>query len=392
MDNIVLNRKCILTPQPDCPFASEMVLNPGIVKDPKTGRIHMLVRTSGPCHEKQLDGKLPPFPIYFAYAYSDDDGESFCFDLERPALAPNVEYDVEKLFITNGRGERVPNYANGCLEDPRMFFIEGECYCAIAARPFPPGPYWINDDPVQCMPEWAKKDDSPIGNQKNYTVTVLYKVDLDALTSGDYDNAFTYISDLTDPTMGEDRDVLFFPEKMMIDGKMQYVMIHRPQHPDNYEEFTETRPSIVISAAPDLYSFVKSGAKRKILYAPSLSWQGNRVGGSTPPIPLGGGEWLFNFHGKENDDMGYAQSFMILTERENDFPEVTHLYPEKWVVNEADFEKPSKFTIPCVFFTGNVLLGEKLLISYGAADENAAVMTLDFKKIVDTLRKYPYNG
>ena len=390
MDNIVLERKCILTPQPGCPFASEMVLNPGMIKDTKTGRIHMLVRTSGPCPEKQIEGKPLPFPIYFAYAYSNDGGKSFTFDLERPALAPRVEYEEEKLWINNGRGERVPNYANGCLEDPRLFFIEGECYCAIAARIFPPGPYWIYDDPVQCMPEWAKNPNSTVGNHKNYTVTVLYKVDLDALSRKDYDRAFTYISDLTDPEKGEDRDVFLFPERMMIDGKMQYVMIHRPHHPDNYAEISEQRPSMVISAAEDLYSFAKGATRRKILYAPDLQWQGNRVGGSTPPISLGNGEWLFNFHGKENDDMGYAQSFMILKEVDNDFPEVTHLYPKKWVVNEADFESPSKFSIPCVFFTGSIRQGDELLISYGAADENAAVMRLDFNKIVNTLRKYPY--
>ena len=35
MENIVLNRKCILTPVKGCSWASEMVLNPGMVKDPE---------------------------------------------------------------------------------------------------------------------------------------------------------------------------------------------------------------------------------------------------------------------------------------------------------------------------------------------------------------------
>ena len=54
--NVVLNRTCILRPVADCPFASEMVLNPGLVEDPKTGRLHMLVRVSGPCPEKAARG------------------------------------------------------------------------------------------------------------------------------------------------------------------------------------------------------------------------------------------------------------------------------------------------------------------------------------------------
>ena len=388
--NVVLNRKCILRPVPTCPFASEMVLNPGIIEDPKTGRIHMLVRVSGPCPEKQLPGCPMPFPIFFAYAWSDDGGKNFDFDLSRPALAPRVEYELENMYLTDGRGNRVPNYHNGCIEDPRLLFIEGECYCIIAARTFPAGPYWVHDDPVQCMPAWAKAEDNPIGNQGNVTTTVIYKVDLDRLAEKDYERAFTYITDLTDPQYGEDRDVFIFPEKMKIDGKMQYVMIHRPHHPDAYEGISESRPAIVLAAAEDLYSLKSRTAKRRVLYAPELSWQGDKVGGSTPPIPMGDGKWLFNFHARASEKIGYAQSFMILSEKENDFPEISHLYPKPWIVNEADFEAPAKFPIPCIFFTGIVKRGDTLLVSYGAADENAAVMELDYNLIVSELEKHPY--
>lgn len=392
MENIVLKRKCILEPVKGCSWASEMVLNPAIVEDPETGRIHMLVRVSGPYPEKRLDGKPLPYPIFMAYGYSDDGGESFEFDFDRPALAPMLEYDEEKLWIKDGRGQLVPAYQNGCMEDPRLFFIEGECYCTLACRMFPPGPYWEQDDPVQCMPEWAKSESSPFNTQENVTVTVLYKVDLKALSAKDYDKAFQFVTYLTDPARGQDRDVVILPEKMMIDGKMQYVMLHRPVTPDKYGEFCETRPSMVFSAAEDLYSFAKGATRRELLYAPTLDWQSNRVGASTPLIPMGNGEWLLSFHGKRDDDTGYAQSFMILRERENDFPKITHLYPKRWIVNEADFESPRKFGIPCVFFTGMIKKEGKLFVSYGAADEFAAVMELDYPKLLDVLRKYPYKG
>ena len=103
------------------------------------------------------------------------------------------------------------------------------------------------------------------------------------------------------------------------------------------------------------------------------------------------GPWLLNFHGKKDDTVGYTQSFMILKERDGDFPEITHLYPKRWIVNEAYFEEPRKFGIPCVFFTGAVPMGDKLFISYGAADEFAAVMELDMSKIISVLHNYPYN-
>lgn len=392
MENIVLNRKCILSPVKDCDWASEMVLNPAIIKDPETNRIHMLVRVSGPYPEKQLEGKPLPYPIFMAYGYSDDNGENFEFDFDTPALAPMLEYDADKIWVSNGNGEKVPAYHNGCLEDPRLFFIEDQCYLTLACRMFPPGPYWEQDIPTQCAPDWALSDDSPFFIGDNYTVTVLYKVDLKALGNKDYSNAFTFITNLTDPKYGQDRDVVLMPNKMMIDGKLQYVMIHRPVTPNEYDEFNETKPSIVLSAAPDFYSFALNATKREIIYSPSEEWQGNRVGASTPVIDMGNGEWLLCFHGKQNDEKGYAQSFMILREKENDFPEITYLYPKRWITNAADFERPAKFGIPCVFFTGMIKQDEQLLVSYGAADEFAATMTLDYNKLVEVLRKYPYKN
>ncbi len=391
LNDIVLRRKCILSPVADCPWASEMVLNPAVIKDPDTGRIHMLVRVSGPMPEKGLPGRPEPFPIYLAYACSEDGGENWMFDFSRPALAPALAYTPEGLWITDGRGRRVPNYINGCIEDPRLFFLEEECYCTVAGRPFPPGAYWAHAA-GNNIPDWAGDPASPLGNIKNVTTSVLYKVDLKALAAGEYERAFTYVTALTDPNVGDDRDVMLFPKKMRIDGQMQYVMIQRPHNPSRYAGFTAAKPSIVLAAAPDLYDFAKRATRRILLYSPTLPWQNERVGASTPPIDLGNGEWLLNFHAKKDAVEGYAQSFMILKEQENDFPVITHLYPEKWIVNEEDFEVPRKFKTPCVFFTGLIPQGDTLLASYGAADQYAAVMKIDFKKLLSVLRAHPYGA
>ena len=390
MRNIILNRKCILKPVKNCTWASEMVLNPAIIEDRKTGRIHMLVRTSGPYPEKKQDGMPMPFPIFMAYAYSDDGGETFNFDFSRPAIAPTLEYDPDKIWCIDDRGEKVPAYYNGCLEDPRFFYIGDECFLTLACRMFPPGPYWEHDDPVQCMPSWALEDSSPFGTQKNPTVSLLYRVDLDALGRMDYDRAFRYVTNLTDPIYGEDRDVILFPKRMIIDGELQYVMIHRPVTPNKYDKFSVQRPSIVISAAKDFYSFAKCATRRELFYTPSLDWQGNRVGASAQLVDMGDGEWLMSFHGKKDDATGYTQSFMILKESENDFPVITHLCPERMITAEADFEQPRKFGIPCVFFTGMIKLADRLLISYGAADEFAAIMELDYNNLVNKVKEYPY--
>jgi len=387
MKNIVLERKEILRPQESVDWASEMVLNPAIIKDPKTNRIHMLVRTTGPCAGLGLPETPEPFPIFFAYAWSDDNGKNWEFDWDTPALAPAMKQEKAELWIENGKGEKVPNYTNGCIEDPRLFWVEGECYCTAACRMFAPGPYWIHDEPTQCAPEWAKGEENPFMTQKNQTVTVMYKVDLEALAEKDYKNAFKYITNLTSVANGEDRDVFLFPEKMKIKGKDMYVMIHRPHHPDGYEGITETRPSIMLSAAESIYDLADNAAYRMVLYAPTENWQTEKVGGSTPPLPLGNGEWLFNFHGKKDSVVGYAQSFMILKEVDDDFPEIAHICKEPWIVNEADFEKPRRCKTPCVFFTGMIESGSNLLIAYGAADERVGIMTVDYNLLLEELRK-----
>ena len=390
MENVVLKRKCILTPPKGISWASEMVLNPAIIIDPKTKRTHLLIRTTGPYPEKQCEGKPLPYPIFLAYAYSDD-GENYEIDFETPALAPMLNNNLDDLWTFNGKGEKTPAYMNGCIEDPRLFWVENSLYLTVACRMFPPGPFWEYDDPQQCMPEWAKSSENPFHTQKNPTVTLLYRVNLDMLSQKNYSAAFKYITNLTSPVYGEDRDVFLFPKKMKIDGKMQYVMIHRPYCPDNYFGITQNKPSIMISAAEDFYSFAEKSSRREILYSPTEDWQAEKVGGSTPPVDIQNGEWLLNYHGKKDDKIGYGQSFMILKEQENDFPRITYLCPEKWIVGEEDFEMPNKAAIPAIFFTDSVKCGDKLIVSYGACDEKACIMELDCNKIISEVKRFPYN-
>lgn len=385
-NKLVKWRKKLLSPVQNVEWASEMVLNPALITDPKTGRIHMIFRSTGPWKQAKLPGKPLPFPIFFGYGWSDD-GENFNFDLEKPALAPALKYEKDEIFVINTKGEKVPDFSNGCVEDPRLFFIEDTCYMTAACRMFPPGPYWDHDDPVQCMPEWALGDENPFDTQINPTVDILYEVDLDALSAQNYDKAFKYVTHLTDPEKGEDRDLFFFSEKMKINGEECYVMIHRPHHPDRYG-LNDNRPSIVMSAAKSLYDFAKgSGVYRTLLLSPDLDWQAEKVGASVPPIKLPDGTWLLNYHGKKDLIEGYAQSFMILEETDNNFPKIKHICNDPMIVNVEDFEAPSKFKTPCVFFTGLVEHEGDLLVSYGAADEHIGLMKIDYPLLLDILAK-----
>ena len=389
MNEIVLWRKKLLSPVENSYWASEMVLNPAIIEDPKTKRIHMLFRATGPCPQARIEGEPMPYPIFLGYGYSDD-GENFTFDLENPALSPALNYEKEKIYLTNYKGEKVPDFTNGCLEDPRLFFVDDVCYMTVACRMFAPGAYWKTDGTGgACIPKWANnKEENPFGTHLNPTVTVLYKVDLDELSNKNYKKAFTYITNLNNPKYGEDRDVVFFSKKMMVDGKECYVMLQRPVTPDTYPEFTATKPSMVISAAENFEDFATdNNVKRRLILSPTEPWQDERVGASVPPLEIGEGRWLLNYHGKKDDIEGYGQSFMIFKKVENDIPVIEKISLEKMIGCEAEFEKPSRFTIPCVFFTGMIFHKGDLLVSYGAADERVGLLKIDYKKLMEKMEE-----
>jgi predicted GH43/DUF377 family glycosyl hydrolase len=372
-----------------------MVLNPGIILDPRTGRIHMLFRATGPWPAKRLPGRPLPYPIFLGYAWSDDRGATWESDFSRPALAPGLAYPIEDIYIRNCDGERVVNHANGCIEDPRLFFLDGQCYLVAACRLMPPGPYWEHDEPTQCAPAWVGTPENPFGQaaSKNVTVNVLFKVDLERLAAKDYDHAFRYVIHLTDPERGEDRDVVMFPERLTVGGRRQYVCIHRPVRPENYPFVKEKLPpSIFVCAAEDLKDFRKDLPTRRIMAAPLFPWEGNRIGASAPPLRISGTEWLLCYHGKQDDVVGYTQSFMILEDAPDGLPRVTHRCPDRLMFAREPWELPNKFKTPCIFVTGLVRLGDELLFSYGAADERAGVARADCGTLVSHVRTFDAQG
>lgn len=390
--SLVHSRRLLFEAPNNSPWASEMVLNPGIIQDPVTGRIHMLVRTTGPCPEKQLPGCPLPFPIFLAYAWSDDNGKTWQADFSRPALAPKVCYEIDELYIRNCNGETVVNHANGCIEDPRLIILDGQCYLIVACRLMPPGPYWEVDQPCQCSPAWISTDKNPFGKAalRNVTVNVLFKVDLARLAGKDYDRAFQYVIHLTNPEFGEDRDVVLFSEKLTINGRKQYVCIHRPVRPANYPFVKQDLPpSIFVCASDDLKTIWKETKTQTLMAEPAFPWEGNRIGASALPLRISDTEWLLCYHGKQDDAVGYTQSFMILEEQPDDFPRVTHRCPERLMYAQEPWEMPNKFKTPCVFVTGLIRVGDALMISYGAADQRVGIAAIDFHALLKHLRRFP---
>ncbi|RAV05178.1 hypothetical protein [Paenibacillus sp. YN15] len=395
--------KPVLEPVPGCDWAEKMVLNPAIIKDPDSNEIHMLFRATGPWPQKRREGCHDPYPIFLGYAKSNDAGETWDADFSRPALAPALGYEEHELYITDIDGNKVRNYANGCVEDPRIFYVEGELYVTVACRLFPPGPYWLSSQhpPVETryeyVPDWvfAGDDSDPFMKtaRSNDTVTVLYKLNLGKLKRRDYESAFQYVGPLTEGHVSDNRDVFLFPEKMMIAGKKQYLMLHRPMNVLPFEGGEKVKkPSIYLAAAESIADFASPKAAHRLLAYPIFDWEENRVGASWPPIALGNKEWLVPYHAKKDVEFGYTQSFMILREQEDDFPAVVHRCSERLMFAERDWEMPSDYPTPCLFSTGGIVMGEDLIISYGAADQKVGISWVNLAELVAYIRKFDETG
>jgi predicted GH43/DUF377 family glycosyl hydrolase len=400
LDSFTYSKEPALTAVPGCSWADTMILNPAIVKDPQSSALHMLFRATGPWAHKKLNGsKYDPYPIFLGYARSEDMGKTWQADFSRPALAPALEYDEDKIYVTDDEGRRVINYANGCVEDPRIFEVEGKLYVSVACRMFPPGPYWEDMvDPKGThtnKPSWAKTLNNSIGAIActNDTVSVLYRLNLDMLKNRQYEKAFTYVCNLTNGNVDDNRDVFLFPERMLIGGKMQYVLLHRPHNPENFKAGKgATRSSIMMAAAERIKDLATDKAVHQLVAVPRFDWEEERIGASWPPIKINDEEWLLAYHGKKYPGPGYTQSFMILRNQPNDFPKIIHRCSERLMYARQPWELPNKFECPCLFSTGGIVVDGTLIVSYGAADEKVGVSWVNFNELVDYIRNFDAEG
>jgi predicted GH43/DUF377 family glycosyl hydrolase len=396
MPKFQYSKEPVLEPKPGCVWADEMVLNPAMIQDPAGKRIHMLFRASGPWPHMQRPGQPLPYPIFLGYACSDDGGHTWNPDFSRPALAPKLAMEIEDLFIETRDGHTVVNHSNGCIEDPRLFYLDGQLHLTVACRMFPPGPYWTGTALDCCVPAWAKQDQHSLGKAatSNVTVSVLYRVDLEKLAAGDYEQAFDYITHITDPERGDDRDAFLFPEKVLVGGRKRYLSLHRPWDPTLYEQGRGVKqPSIFLAAADDVRDLATDSAEQHLLATPLFDWEVSRIGASWPPVKIGDGEWLVPYHGKcEPGNVGYTQSFMILQESEKGFPVIKHRCSERLMYPTQNWELEGKFPTPCLFTCAGVQVGQELIMSYGAADTKAGIARVDFEQLIEHVRKFNARG
>jgi len=327
----------ILSPNPDNDWESLVTTNPGAWYDAGRGEVLLLYRAAGddPAHK-----------IHFGLATSRD-GYHFTRVSDRPAFSPGPE-----------------GFDGGCVEDPRIVRMGDWYYVTYAARPFPPGQYWLGDGrpvkPPVCPPEF------PWTLRENATATCL------ALTR-DF-RTWYRAGRLTNPGV-DDRDVILFPEK--INGR--FVMMHRPMDWVGPEYGTEY-PAMWISTGADLLAWENP----KLLATAVFPWENKKIGGNTPPLRTPHG-WLTLYHAVGTDRL-YRLGAMLLDLED---PSIVRYRSRDWLLQpEEDYELQGFYPGVC-FPCGKIVIGETLFVYYGGADKYVGLATCNLADLLDYLLSCP---
>jgi beta-1,2-mannobiose phosphorylase / 1,2-beta-oligomannan phosphorylase len=165
----------------------------------------------------------------------------------------------------------------------------------------------------------------------------------------------------------DDKDAALFPE--MIDG--QYVFIHRVQ------------PSIHLNYIKSLSDFDgEHFFVRHPIISPRINmWDDLKIGLSSTPIKTKKG-WLLIYHGVSSLDNTYRVGAALLNLK----------HPEKVIgrtrspLLEPEMPHEKNGIVPNVVFPcGSVVVGSRLLIYYGAADQVIGMASLELSELLNEL-------
>jgi predicted GH43/DUF377 family glycosyl hydrolase len=325
----------IISPSKSHEWESLTTCNPGVIYD--KGRFYMLYRAAG------NDVK---HVIRFGLATSLD-GFHFERCSERPVFAPSKD-----------------GPDSGSVEDPRIVKFGSEYYITYAYRPYAPGQYWTFEHDEVLKP---KSDE--------YTPTVIREnMGNSGLAMTTDFQSFQRLGRLTSPVL-DDRDVIFFPEK--INGK--YAMLHRPKQYVG-KKYGVKYASIWIKFSEDLFHW-EDKKSHLLLSGRENTWE-EKIGGSTPPMKTSHG-WLMLYHGVEKGGLGHYRVGAMLLDL-NDPLHILAKTNECILEPEEDYEM-NGFYPGCIFPTGSVIKDNTLYVYYGGADRYVCVATCKVDELLDYL-------
>jgi predicted GH43/DUF377 family glycosyl hydrolase len=323
----------ILIPHSEHPWENLVVCNPAVIHH--EGLFQMLYRAAGDDKEHV---------IHFGLATSRD-GIHFERQSDQPVFSPS------------GDGPDA-----GCVEDPRIAWLDGRFYITYAYRAFKPGQYWLAADNSAFNPRDASLP--PLFGQNMTASGLLLSDDL---------RSFRRLGRITRSDV-DDRDVILFPEK--IGGR--YVMLHRPMQWAG-PGYDNTYPAMWLCYSDDLLTWSES----TMLAKGEFHWE-KKIGGSCPPIRTEHG-WFVIYHAV--DSKGIYRVGVMMLDLE-DPSKVIARTPEPIMEPEEDYEWNGLYPHGVVFPTANVVVDNVLYVYYGAADQKIGVATADFPALVEFVMSY----
>jgi predicted GH43/DUF377 family glycosyl hydrolase len=177
----------------------------------------------------------------------------------------------------------------------------------------------------------------------------------------------------------ENKDVVLFPRQL--DG--QYLALHRPNPNSHFSP-----PQIWIARSPDLLHW----GEHQSLCGGEQSWEGDRVGGGTPPILIDEG-WLHLYHGSRRTQrdgrVGEYSVGALLLDRDDPF-RVLARSGQPMMAPMAEYER-NGFVPNVVFPTAMIPAGldqsdDRMSVYYGAADTAIGVVEFSKQDILKSLQ------
>lgn len=291
----------------------------------KDGKIHLLYRAVG---------DYVRYASHLGYAIFDEDLNL----LERPE-EPIFSPDIEVWEMST--------------EDPRLTEIDNELYLTYVVTPTPSPPGAVR-----------RRLGIPEPEERAGARAALARVE-------DF-RQFTRLGIIT-PFAVDERNTVLFPKK--IGGK--YAALHRPSN--------WIGPGYPVEEPSIWFAFLDGLPGRmydhKVVMGPEQPWEGKKIGAGPPPIMTDAG-WLLLYHGVDPDHVYKAGAALLDLE---DPWRVIARTPEPILEPEEEYEREGD--VPNVVFPeGMVVIGEELLIFYGAADKVCCAARVGLNEVIEYLQ------
>lgn len=173
-----------------------------------------------------------------------------------------------------------------------------------------------------------------------------------------------------------DKDAFIFPER--INGKIAYIHRISPNiQLDYFKSFNEL-------LSKDTWNGYEDRINDSVIMKSEYSWEGNKIGGSTPPLKTDQG-WLLLYHGV--DDKKVYRCGAALLDLKNPSVLIARL-PYPILEPTEDYELFGDVN-NVVFPEGAFIHNGQLNVYYGAADKYIAAAKININELLAELLKYP---